>query len=227
MAQATSGQLFSCVSPTVREYVLWLSEQPNSPAGDFVINQLLPDRVHLFIKKGSFAETVNLGHATSTTRNVSYRVWIREKIDKHLEDTSYRSTKERQENDSRLKKELRKLQHKKEKQGNKKHLEQNKQAEQQRDYQDRQQLLRLHKERERADKRAAQEEEEEEIAAKKRQANKNKKPKLTKQQQAFIRRDKQAVVQKQRDLKRKGEDDAKAANAAKRKKRTDLRGKSA
>ena len=73
-------------SPTVREYVLWLSEQPDSPAGNFVISQLPPNRTHLFIRKGSFTETINLGHATSTTRTVSYHVWIREKIDKHLED---------------------------------------------------------------------------------------------------------------------------------------------
>lgn len=225
MAEASSGQLFSCVSPTVREYVLWLSEQPDSPAGNFVISQLPPNRTHLFIRKGSFTETINLGHATSTTRTVSYHVWIREKIDKHLEDTSYRSTKERQENDSKLKRNLRQLQHKKEKQGNKKNEEEHRQAKQQREFQDRQRLLRVQKERERTEKRELQEQAEEkarqELLAKRRKANS--KPKLTKQQAALQKRQAQSKQKQHRDLAKKKIEDEKAGIAAKRQKRKDSR----
>ena len=76
MAQAAPGSLFTCVSPTVREYVRWLSENNNS-AGNFIIDHLIPSRTNLFIKSGSFSETINLGHATSRTRQVTYREWIR------------------------------------------------------------------------------------------------------------------------------------------------------
>ena len=78
-------------------------------------------------KKGSFPETINLGHATSRTRTITYREWIREKIDRHLEDTSYRSTKERREADSKRKKEQRKEQNKLDQQNHKRVQKKNKQ----------------------------------------------------------------------------------------------------
>ena len=49
-----------------------------SGAGNlFIIDHLIPSRTNLFIKSGSFSETINLGHATSRTRQVTYREWIR------------------------------------------------------------------------------------------------------------------------------------------------------
>ena len=221
MAHATDGQLFSCVSPTVREYVLWLSQQPNSPAGDFVLNQLLPDRTHLFIKKGSFPETINLGHATSRTRTITYREWIREKIDRHLEDTSYRSTKERREADSKRKKEQRKEQNKLDQQNHKRVQEKNKQEKLQIQFQQRQDILRKQKLKERVER---EEREQEQHRKAQEEARKQKKlqaakPKLTKKEKAIEKRKKEAAEKRKRDDKESVEQQKKDKAAAGRNKR--------
>jgi hypothetical protein len=218
MAVSSSGQLFSCVSPTVREYVCWLSSpesNPNSPAGDFILDHLQPDRTHLFIKKGTFEEKIKLGHATTRSRIITYREWIREKIDQHLEDHCYLSTKERQENHSKRKKGLRALQNSEDVQIEKAAKEIQKQKVQQSRHIHSNQILRKEQDRRRKEKESLLEEKEERLRLIELKKKRDLKPKLSKRDKALLKR-KEEDIRKRKSIVIQQEKDAKAHKRAKR-----------
>lgn len=103
-----SGELFKCVSATVKTFVLHLDRRdyPDAPShgGDeedprrlFILDALPSDLFHVFIKGGALRYTVRIGNGQEDVIETTYRDFIKEEINQHLENTSYRSTLQRKE----------------------------------------------------------------------------------------------------------------------------------
>ena len=118
---AEKGELFTCASPTIKAFVHHLSrrtfERRHDDLGhkvderqDFILDLLPSDPFRLFIKRGSLTYTVNIGKGKVQEITTSYKKYIKEEINNHLENTSYLSTKERKERAAREKQAARKVQ---------------------------------------------------------------------------------------------------------------------
>lgn len=102
-----SGELFQCVSPTVKTFVLHLDRRdytgPNSSGGEddprrlFILDPLPSDRLRVFIKEGTLSYTIKIGNGEEDVIETTYREFIKEEISQHLENTSYRSTQQRKD----------------------------------------------------------------------------------------------------------------------------------
>ena len=105
---AETGEFFTCASPTIKSFVIYLDsrtfDSSQDRRRDFILDRLPADPRSLFIKRGTLTYTVNIGKGREETVKTTYKNYIKKEINTHICNTNYLSTKQRKHKEAEDKK---------------------------------------------------------------------------------------------------------------------------